>query len=397
MESVIIENNPTVELSSHYRNVRSYSEHLCEPLSTEDYIPQPVVFISPPKWHLAHTTWFFEAFVLEPRLKGYKSFHKDFSYLFNSYYNAAGERILRADRGNITRPGVEEVYSYRKYVDMAVQELMEIDQSQELHELILLGLNHEQQHQELLITDLKFILGHNPIFPIYKKDFSIASGRNKTDEKVLIQEGIYDIGYKGSGFCYDNEKAAHKVYLHETYLQNSLVTNGEYIEFIEGGGYKTPHIWLDEGWAWVNEEKVIAPLYWHKIENDWFQYKLSGLEKVNEEEILCHISFYEAAAYAEWRGKRLPTEFEWEAAADKLNWGHRWEWTNSAYLSYPGFETAPGALGEYNGKFMVNQKVLRGASQATSQNHSRKTYRNFFHPHLRWQSKGIRLADKIKL
>ena len=381
-------------ISEQFRLVRLMTSFLCEPLQIEDYIPQPVEFISPPKWHLAHTTWFFEAFILEPRMKNYKTFHKDFSFLFNSYYNAAGNRIFRADRGNITRPGVKEVYEYRAYVDNAMLELMENDSSVELQDLVTLGLNHEQQHQELLITDLKFIFGHNPIFPVYKKGFSLASGHNDSNGTISLNEGVYEIGYQGDGFHYDNEKGIHKVYIHETEVDNFYVTNEEFLAFIEDGGYKKSHLWLDEGWSWVNEYEVSGPLYWHKIDGQWYQYKLSGLEKVNPQEILCHVSFYEAAAFAEWKNKRLLTEFEWEVASDKLDWGKRWEWMNSAYLPYPGFLTAPGALGEYNGKFMINQMVLRGSSQASSPNHSRKTYRNFFHPKLRWQSMGIRLTRK---
>lgn len=388
--------HPTIEntLTDQFKQVRSYTVALCQPLAIEDYIPQPVPFISPPKWHLAHTTWFFEAFILSPLLKGYKAYHKDFSFLFNSYYNAAGKRIFRADRGNITRPGVEEVYKYRDHVDQAIGELIGQDSNPELEELLVLGINHEQQHQELLITDLKYIFGHNPIFPVYKEGFSIASGTNTSAGCHQIAEGIYEIGADGGEFHYDNERGRHKVYIHESSVDKAMVTNGEFLEFIESAGYKNPVYWLDEGWAWVNQHEIQAPLYWYKIEGDWYQYKLSGLQKVKSDELLCHVSLYEATAFAEWRKKRLLTEFEWEAASDNLNWGQRWEWTNSAYLPYPKFKTADGALGEYNGKFMINTMVLRGASQATSREHSRKTYRNFFHPPSRWQSMGIRLANK---
>jgi ergothioneine biosynthesis protein EgtB len=374
-----------------YRNVRDYTENLCKPLQIEDYIPQPEAFVSPPKWHLAHTTWFFEAFVLEPYLPDYKRFHEDFSFLFNSYYNAAGDRIFRADRGNITRPGVDEVYAYRKYVDEHMDQLMDI---KELDDLIVLGLNHEQQHQELLITDLKFTFSGNPVFPVYKDDFSLIMSENKASNTIAIKEGIYDIGYKDSGFHYDNEKGLHKVYLHDYKIDNFLVRNKDYIDFISDGGYQTASLWLDEGWAWVNSNHIKAPLYWHFHKEQWMQYTLSGLKAVEENQILCHINLYEAAAFAEWQGKRLPTEFEWEAASSQLDWGDRWEWTNSAYLPYPKFKTAAGALGEYNGKFMMNQMVLRGSSQATSPGHSRNTYRNFFHSSARWQCFGIRLAEK---
>lgn len=379
------------ELQEHYHKVRKYTEELCEPLTTEDYIPQPEAFVSPPKWHLAHTTWFFEAFVLEPNISTYKPFHEDFSFLFNSYYNAAGDRIFRADRGNITRPGVQEVYEYRAYVDKAMESLLD---NGDLEDLIVLGLNHEQQHQELLITDLKYTLGGNPIFPVYDKNFSIINATNHSAKKVLLEEGIYTVGHQGDGFCYDNEKGAHKVYIQNCNIDNYLVSNQDYLEFIQFGGYEKPQFWLDEGWAWVNENQIQAPLYWHNIKGEWKHFTLAGLKTVHPEEQLCHISYYEAAAFAEWKGRRLPTEFEWEVASDQLDWGSRWEWTNSAYLPYPGFETAEGALGEYNGKFMINQMVLRGASQATSPGHSRKTYRNFFHASSRWQAFGIRLADK---
>lgn len=378
-------------IQERYRAVRSYTEKLCEPLETEDYIPQAAPFASPPKWHLAHTTWFFEAFILEANLPTYKRFHEDFSFLFNSYYNAAGDRIFRAERGNITRPGVQEVYEYRAYVDRAMEVLME---EKDLEDLIVLGLNHEQQHQELLITDLKYTFGRNPIFPIYKKDYSLVSAVNAKHNKLDISEGIYHIGYEGEGFHYDNEKGEHKVYLHDYSIDNFQVSNKDFMEFMEDGGYKEPNLWLDEGWTWVNEHKITSPLYWHIYKDEWHHYTLGGLKIINPNEVLCHINLYEAAAYAEWAGRRLPTEFEWEVASDKLDWGSRWEWTNSAYLPYPKFTKAEGALGEYNGKFMMNQMVLRGSSEATSEGHSRKTYRNFFHSSARWQYFGIRLADK---
>ncbi|GLR18478.1 ergothioneine biosynthesis protein EgtB [Portibacter lacus] len=380
-----------MNIAEKYISVRGYTEQLCEPLQVEDYIPQPEAFVSPPKWHLAHTTWFFEAFVLEPNIPTYQRYHEDFSFLFNSYYNAAGDRIFRADRGNITRPGVQEIYEYRAYVDKAMESLLD---KEELKDLIIIGLNHEQQHQELLITDLKFTFSGNPIHPVYKDGFSIANGHNAHHNKVSVSEGVYEIGHEGSGFFYDNEKGRHKVYLHDFTIDNFLVTNGEYLAFINDGGYEKANLWLDEGWAWVNDRKAAAPLYWYNIEGAWKQYTLGGLKEIEEGQVLAHVNFYEAYAYAEWAGRRLPTEFEWEIASDQLDWGARWEWTHSAYLPYPGFKTAEGALGEYNGKFMINQMVLRGGSQATSPGHSRKTYRNFFHASSQWQSFGIRLADK---
>lgn len=378
-------------LSDRYNSIRKHTEHLCNVLTTEDFVPQPADFVSPPKWHLAHTTWFFEQFVLNEHLPDYKLFDDDFSFLFNSYYNFVGKRVFRADRGNITRPGVHEVFEYRSYVDMHMQILLQL-KSEELKDLIELGLNHEQQHQELLITDIKYILGNNPIFPVYDENIDWEKQENEETGFVKLEEGIYEIGFEGEGFSFDNEHGRHKVYLHDFEISKSLVTNAEYLEFISNGGYKNFDYWLDEGWSWVTENKIEAPLYWHKIDGEWHNYTLGGLEKLNPEAILTHISFYEAVAFAAWKKMRLPTEFEWEAAADKFNWGKRWEWTNSAYLPYPNFKKPEGAIGEYNGKFMVNQMVLRGASCATPPQHDRKTYRNFFHAHERWQFNGIRLA-----
>lgn len=382
-----------VDISAQFDTIRQRSVDLCAPLRVEDYIPQPVDFVSPPKWHLAHTTWFFEEFVLATFVPNYQRFHPDFSYLFNSYYNHVGSRVVRTDRGNITRPGVEEVYEYRRYVNEAMRQLLGLFSiSRAIEEVVMLGLQHEQQHQELLITDLKYILGHNPIFPVYKEGFSLTEVTNQSEGMASISAGIYEIGFEGEGFHYDNELGRHKVYLDSFDISKALVTNGEYQDFINDGGYQRFDLWLDEGWQWVNSQQTKAPLYWHKIDGQWHNYTLGGLQKVNSDSILCHINFYEAAAFAEWKGMRLPTEFEWEAAAAQLGWGQRWEWTHSAYLPYPRFSKAPGAIGEYNGKFMINQMVLRGGSTATSPNHSRPTYRNFFHPHLQWQCTGIRLV-----
>ncbi len=380
------------DIAASYEVVRRYSGDLCEPLQLEDYIPQPVEFVSPPKWHLAHTSWFFEEFILVKFQKGYKRYHPDFSYLFNSYYNHMGTRVMRTDRGNITRPGVDEVYRYRQYIDTAMRRLIAESLTPELEELIVLGLNHEQQHQELLITDLKYILGHNPIFPVYREGFSLTEVQNQASGTVFIPEGIYQIGFKEGEFCYDNELGRHKVYLEDFEISQALVTNGEYLDFINDGGYSTFDLWLDEGWQWVNAQGAKAPLYWHHIDGEWHHYTLGGLQKVNPDSVLGHVNYYEASAFAAWKGMRLPTEFEWEAAAPQLPWGQRWEWTQSAYLPYPRFSKAPGAIGEYNGKFMVNQMVLRGGSTATSPGHSRITYRNFFHPHLQWQCMGVRLV-----
>nr|WP_295931682.1 ergothioneine biosynthesis protein EgtB [uncultured Dyadobacter sp.] len=382
----------TTSIREAYRNVRKHSEKICAPLETEDYVPQPVPFVSPPKWHLAHSTWFFETFILKASAPGYQVYDPDFNYLFNSYYNNVGERTLRTDRGNVTRPTTKSVYAYRAYVDAQMDAFLEDCYDSDIITLVELGLHHEQQHQELLVTDIKYILGHNPLFPVYDPAHNLVQGRNAESGLLMIPEGIYDIGHHGDGFCFDNELGRHKVYLHEFEIDKALVTNDEYLEFMEAGGYQNFNLWLDEGWSWVNENAVRNPMYWHQIDGTWHQYTLAGLQKIDPDAILSHISFFEASAFAQWRGMRLPTEFEWEVASVNLDWGQRWEWTNSAYLPYPGFSKAPGAVGEYNGKFMVNQMVLRGASVATSPGHARKTYRNFFHTHERWQYTGIRLA-----
>lgn len=376
-----------------YLAVRAMTTSICSDLEREDYVVQPVVDVSPPKWHLGHTTWFFETFILGPFFTGYQVYNPEFNYVFNSYYETIGARVIRTDRGNLSRPTVSEVYKYRAYVDQAMSSFLSHEPEEaHLKELILLGLNHEQQHQELLWYDIKYILGHNPLFPAYRRE-NIEHGFAATGSKVAdIEEGVYEIGYKGSDFCFDNELNAHKVYIQPVSLSAELVTNAEYEEFVDQGGYRDFNFWHAEGWDWVRDNHISAPLYWHLIDGTWYRYGLSGLDRLKPEEPVCHVSFYEAAAFAQWKGMRLPTEFEWEVAADQLKWGQLWEWTESAYLPYPGFSKAPGAIGEYNGKFMVNQKVLRGASVATSASHSRKTYRNFFHPHLRWMFSGIRLV-----
>ncbi len=411
-----------------FNRVRNRSMQLCTPLQVEDFVVQPVVDVSPPKWHLGHTTWFFENFILVPNAKNYPLYDKDFSYLFNSYYESVGERVLRHNRGFVTRPGVEEVMRYREHVDRHMcSYLSEVgEMPSELAEVMELGLQHEQQHQELLVYDIKAILGNNPLFPAYLpfEDLLIPNGRPLSNRLVEIPEGVYEIGHEDNeNFAFDNEVGVHKTYLHAYALMDRLVTNGEYLEFMEDGGYQDFRYWLSEGWGWVNEQSATAPGYWHKQGQDWYCYQLKGgLRKVDLSAPITHINYYEADAYATWKGKRLPTEQEWEVAAkhglcntlkqanmaEKGNFGpiaardgnsqlfgDVWEWTGSAYLAYPRFKVAEGALGEYNGKFMINQMVLRGGSCATPKDHIRLTYRNFFHPHLKWLFAGIRLAESL--
>lgn len=378
---------------SRYHDVRKQSEKICEPLQTEDYVVQPVVDVSPPKWHLGHTTWFFETFLLMPNQPDYQVFDPQYNFVFNSYYETIGARVIRTDRGNLSRPSVSEIYNYREYVDQKMGEFLQSDYFKPEHiELLELGLNHEQQHQELLVTDIKYILGHNPLFPVYR-DNSLKKTAITNDIKMLkFSEGVYEIGFEGNGFCFDNELGRHKIYLNEFEIADRPVNNGEYLEFMNSGGYDDFKYWHAEGWDWVKNTKAQSPLYWHNIDGNWMIYTLEGLKNIDLDDLLCHINFFEAAAFAAWKGMRLPTEEEWEIAADQLNWGKRWEWTNSAYLPYPDYKRAAGAVGEYNGKFMVNQMVLRGASEATPEGHSRNTYRNFFPTNLQWQFTGIRLA-----
>jgi ergothioneine biosynthesis protein EgtB len=381
-------------LSAYYSSVRGYTEELCEPLEIEDYIPQPIVDVSPAKWHIAHTTWFFEEMILKQFVPDYKVFDPDFSFLFNSYYNSIGERTPRDQRGGITRPTVGRVFEYRRHVDAEMSELMNAPPATlGGADLIVLGLNHEQQHQELLLTDLKYIFSLNPTFPVYREEFPPEENADAgSNDFTDFEAGIFEIGYSGEGFCFDNEVGRHRVFLEDFSIQRRLVTNQEFLEFIQDGGYRNANLWHSDGWEWVNTNLVDKPLYWIEREGEFFNFTLGGLRKIVPEAPVAHVSFYEAAAFAEWKQMRLPTEFEWEAANDKFDWGLRWEWTNSAYLPYPGFKKSAGAVGEYNGKFMINQMVLRGASAVTPPGHSRKTYRNFFNPHLRWQFTGIRLA-----
>jgi ergothioneine biosynthesis protein EgtB len=412
----------TIEVIQRYKKVRQQSEALCKPLAKEDYVVQPVVDVSPPKWHLAHTTWFFETFLLQKFKSDYEVFDQDYGYIFNSYYESVGDRVLRIDRGNLSRPDVDEVYAYRRYVDEAMENLTngEFTLNDEFHKVLEIGLQHEQQHQELLITDIKYILGHNPVFPDYFLEKSVwQTNQGRIADLLEIPEGAYQIGHQGQEFCFDNELGLHLVYLQAYKIMDRLVTNNEYLEFVTAGGYNDFRFWLMEGWEWVKASEIQGPLYWHQVNGKWHSYNLRGLEPLDGDAPVTHMSFFEADAYARWRGMRLPSEFEWETAckmhqpqmpdtakfqegcqflplaAPENNfqfYGDAWEWTGSAYRPYPYFEHEDGALGEYNGKFMVNQMVLRGGSCATPKDHIRSTYRNFFHPHLRWQFTGIRLA-----
>ncbi|MCY7335159.1 MAG: ergothioneine biosynthesis protein EgtB, partial [Chamaesiphon sp.] len=407
---------PTPLLLDRYQQVRQVSEKICQPLAIEDYTIQSMPDVSPPKWHLAHTTWFFETFLLLPYLPGYTVFHPQFGYLFNSYYEAVGARHPRHQRGMLSRPTVAEVYLYRAHVDRAMMELLSIVEHPELADLLILGLHHEQQHQELLLTDIKHILALNPLHPIYRDDLHPTTFTDSTFQWLKYSGGLYSIGHQGDEFAFDNESPRHQTYLQDYKLGNRLVTNGEYLEFIQTGGYQEAKYWLAEGWATVQAHQWRSPLYWELIDNDWYVMTLGGLQRVDERNPVCHVSFYEADAYATWKGKRLPTEAEWEIAtidlpqignflasdyldptpANNLHhqfFGDVWEWTQSAYLPYPGFQIADGAIGEYNGKFMCNQMVLRGGSCVTSADHIRPTYRNFFPPSTRWQFSGIRLAS----
>jgi ergothioneine biosynthesis protein EgtB len=404
-------------LANRYRQIRQISEKICQPLAIEDYTIQSMPDVSPPKWHLAHTTWFFETFVLLPHLPGYTVFHPQFGYLFNSYYEAVGARHPRHQRGMLSRPTVAEVYRYRASVDRAIDELLSISQDPALATLIDLGLHHEQQHQELLLMDIKHILASNPLHPIYRHDLPPHPAPADCQvEWLKYPGGLYSIGHQGNEFAFDNESPRHQVYLQDYQLADRLVTNNEYLEFIAAGGYRESKYWLAEGWATVQTQQWHAPLYWEQIDGEWWVMTLGGLTQLDMYAPVCHVSFYEADAYATWRCKRLPTEAEWEIAtvnipqtgnfldSDFLHptpvnnphyqfFGDVWEWTQSAYLPYPGFQIAAGAIGEYNGKFMCNQMVLRGGACVTSPDHIRATYRNFFPPSARWQFSGIRLAS----
>ncbi len=417
-----------IALSNRYLRVRQFSEELTRPLETEDYVIQSMPDVSPTKWHLAHTSWFFETFVLSEVNPNYRSPHPQFNFLFNSYYVQVGDRHCRPKRGLISRPTVAEVFRYRCHVDQNILEFLEVANEGQLNEIapvIEIGLHHEQQHQELMLTDIKHVFSENPFRPVYMaKDKIPSDPRFREIHWIEYPEGLYSIGHSGEGFSFDNETPLHKEYANPFKLACRLVTNREYLEFIEAGGYKKPEVWLSDGWSATEANNWSAPLYWEKKNGSWQCFTLSGIREISLDEPVCHVSYYEADAYARWAGARLPTEAEWEIAASNVDvegnfvetknyhpmivsgekncrepaqmFGDVWEWTRSPYAPYPGYTTLPGALGEYNGKFMCNQIVLRGGSCATSRSHIRKTYRNFFPPNARWQFMGIRLAKDAK-
>jgi ergothioneine biosynthesis protein EgtB len=394
------------DLVEAFLNVRNETERRAAPLTPEDQLIQSMPDASPAKWHRAHTTWFFEQFLLSEHCEGYKPFHPDYAYLFNSYYVSAGPRHARHQRGHLTRPGADEVTAYRRHVDAAVVKFFheaKEDALAAIAPLVEVGLNHEQQHQELMLTDILHAFAQNPIPPAYDRTWKFPASTLTSDdtragdEWVTLNEGIHTIGHASETFHFDNEKPAHRALVGPVRLARNLVTNAEWLAFMKDGGYSTPTLWLMDGFAAVSNEQWQAPGHWREIDGEWQVMTLGGLKPVDAAAPVCHVSYYEADAFARWSGKHLPTEMEWEVAgrAGHLNdaFGIVWQWTRSAYAPYPGYRAVEGALGEYNGKFMVNQLVLRGSSLATPGGHSRITYRNFFYPHHRWQFTGLRLAD----
>ena len=402
-------------IATHYRDVRGLTEALADPLSAEDQTVQSMPDASPTKWHRAHTTWFFETFILIPHARGYRIFDEAFGFMFNSYYESVGPRHPRPSRGVLSRPGIEAVAAYRAHVDAAMEGLLESGDPQAV-DLTVLGLHHEQQHQELLLTDIKHAFSVSPIFPVYAPEPVARNVVVTAPEQWAVNGGIYEIGHRPGShneFSFDNGRPAHPSLLRDFAISDRPVSNAEFAAFIEDDGYHRPELWLSEGWATAQAANWEAPAYWHRDGEGWQVYTLHGLRSLRLDEPVCHVSFFEAEAYARWAERRLPTEFEWEIVARKfgkaeagpsgirvhpspLTAGIRqdvWEWTASPYVPYPGYTPEPGALGEYNGKFMINQMVLRGRSCATPFGHERVTYRNFFPPQTRWQFSGFRLAE----
>jgi ergothioneine biosynthesis protein EgtB len=393
-------------LMADYRTTRARSMEWVAALSAEDCCAQSMPDASPAKWHLAHTTWFFETFVLEAHEVGFQPFHPALKVIFNSYYNQVGDKHPRAQRGLLTRPSLGEVKEYRANVDARMVRLMESTQLPDaLQDLIALGLHHEQQHQELLITDIKHLFSYSPLYPSYFTPVAgptIQTPPRPAPTWLPLDAGVAQIGHAGDGFFFDNERPHHSVFVQACALRSHLVSNAEYLAFVQDGGYANPAHWLSEGWEWCRQHARLAPLYWKQVADTWMEFTLQGLQPLRLQDPVIHVSYFEADAFARWAGARLPTEAEWELGVSRYAEGGAqglvqlfdaaWQWTQSSYAAYPGFRPATGAVGEYNGKFMVNQYVLRGGSSATPAGHSRKTYRNFFPAGACWQFSGIRLA-----